>query len=184
MNQRYAPQRRKCEEKKCFVERCHEEEHNICRGGEEPGRAILKCSPGASVPNILISITVLTPQTFQLGSVSINTSRLCNPSTLVTISGEITAQLALTTSPGNLVLTRSCKGVEPQVVANFSVLGAIELLAVQPFSFQFCDCNSSCCCDCVTYSLAYVSIPAVAINLSFSNIVLSALAVEKGCDCN
>ncbi|NFN95721.1 DUF4489 domain-containing protein [Clostridium botulinum] len=149
--------------------------------GQKPGRAILKCGCGGSAPIPVISINTLgTVRPLPLASVTIDTSKLKCPTTVLTFTCEIKSVLDVSLRLNFLIKKSAKNGCCEYICGTHSFSDVLEFAETQTFSFQVCD--SSSCDDCVTYSVEYVPIDVVlALGGSINNAALTALAVENLC---
>ncbi|ACD24401.1 MULTISPECIES: DUF4489 domain-containing protein [Clostridium] len=149
--------------------------------GQKPGRAILKCGCGGSAPIPVVSVNALgTVRPLPLASVTIDTSKLKCPTTVLTFTCEIKSVLDVSLRLNFLIKKSAKNGCCEYICGTHSFSDVIEFAGTQTFSFQVCD-NSSCD-DCVTYSVEYVPIDFILnIGGSINNAALTALAVENLC---
>ncbi|MDR5586375.1 MULTISPECIES: DUF4489 domain-containing protein [Clostridium] len=149
--------------------------------GQEPGRAILKCGCSGSAPIPVVSANTLgTVKPLPLANVSIDTTNLKNPTTVLTFTCEIQSVLDVSLRLNFLIKKTTKNGYCEYICGTHSFSDVIEFVGIQTFSFQVCD--NSLCNDCVTYTVEYVPIDFI-LNLggSINNATLTALAVENLC---
>lgn len=186
-----------CEPRKCCHEECCEPKKCCCRPKKrcfeecvvvrkpsscapEPGKALLKCGRGAAGPLPLIAAgTILGLNgAIPVGSVTIDTRELCNPTILLTVNSIIAAPVAIA-STITFTVFKCCDGCKQPVGESFTFANALAALSSQSFSFQICDCAN--CCGCVTYSLEITNATLLAAGLTV-NSTITALAVESDCN--
>ncbi|MGG7176891.1 DUF4489 domain-containing protein [Clostridium paraputrificum] len=162
------------EEKKCVI-KC------ISHEGPKPGKAILKCGCGGGAPIPIVSLNILgTVKPLPLASVTIDTSNLKCPTTLLTFTAEITSVVDVALRLNFLIKKSSKSGCCEYICGTHSFSDVLEFFGTQSFSFQVCDCNP--CDECVTYSVEYVPIDVVlAVGAHITNASLTAIAVENIC---
>lgn len=161
---------------------CKKKEKCICQ--ELGGKAILKCKTIPAFDSTLVSIAIPHSHVTLL-KISIDPSALCNPSTLVSFSGKVSA-LANISLGASISLVKINGKSEETLVSHAIPDLKLDALSSTNFAFQYCDCDnlcSNCNCnksDCITYELRYnQGSLAVGVALSFTNVTLSALAVEN-----
>lgn len=149
------------------------------------GLSIMKCKTIPAFNPTLISLAV-AGASVTLAKISIDTSALCNPSTLVSIFGNISSTVAI--AVGSSITLVKIVGDQEEVLVSHAIPAAtlLNLLATTNFAYQYCDCEGSCStcncntADCVIYELRYNPGTAnIGVNLSFTNVTISAIAVEK-----
>lgn len=176
-----------CEPKKYYCEkecrpkkRCYEECYVVkkpCSCAPEPGKALLKCGRGAAGPLPLLDVGTLLglSNAIPVGSVTIDTRELCNPTILINVNSILAAPVAIATTL-TFTVFKCCDGCKQPVGESFTFSALLAALSSQSFSFQICDCAN--CCGCVTYSLEITNATLVAAGLTV-NSQITALAVEN-----
>ncbi|WP_415336295.1 DUF4489 domain-containing protein, partial [Clostridium perfringens] len=155
----------KCEPpKKVCCEKCYVVEKKV-NCAAEPGRAILRCGRGSAGPFPILNLGVIFGESnaIEVGSVNIDTTNLCNPSILLNVTITLNAPVAILSTLTFSIITFS---------------SPLEALSSQSFSFQACDTSN--CCECVTYKLKITNATLAAAGLSLTA-NMSALAVENLC---
>ena len=156
--------------------------HPSCRiynNSPEPGRALLSCGSGGIGPMPIISTPLSRP--IPVASVSINTSRLCNPKVLLTFTSLICLPATILVSL-NFIIIKTIDGGAPQAIGGthtFSELASV--LEAESFCFQYCDCSPSVGGTTYTVELEPSSLISVTAGLTITNATLSAIAVETLC---
>lgn len=144
----------------------------------EAGKAILKCGAANAGPLPILGTQGLIPALpIQVGSVTIDTSKLCNPSILITANLLINTPAALLSSL-TFRIVRCLDGCYQGVGGSFTFSDAIEALSSNSFTFSFCDCSS--CNGCATYSVEVSSATLLQAGTTIGG-TISALAVENIC---
>lgn len=193
MYQRSCPSKKHDDKKECKCDNkkdskwddekdCDHDDKKRCRRCEEPGKAILKCVCGNSQTNV-VKVDIDDGQLpYFLGSVSINLCELCNPTTLIGISGVFTVAKDLDKNAGTIQVFRHCDGHKKDLIKTFPTTGNIEKGEVESFKYEFC-ATDDCCHDCVTYSFEFFPPKYTDADdgLAISNITITALSVEKKC---
>ena len=165
------PRRKHCYEE-CFIVK------KSCSCAPKPGKALLKCSRGAAGPFPLVAAGVLLPQTYPLGSVTIDTRELCNPTVLLNFNFLINVPLGLLTTL-TFTVFKCCDGCKQPVGESFTFSEILPAgLATTSFSFQICDCSN--CCGCETYTVKITNATLLGAGVSVSA-QMTALAVENLC---
>ena len=165
------PRRNHCYEE-CFIVK------KSCSCAPKPGKALLRCARGAVGPLPLIAADVLLPKTYPVGSVTIDTRELCNPTVLLNFNFLINVPVGLLTTLTFSVF-KCCDGCRQPVGESFTFSELLPAgLANKSFSFQICDCSN--CCGCETYSVEVTSATLLGAGVSIVA-QLSALAVENFC---
>lgn len=168
-------------EKKCRPKkRCYEECYVVkkpCSCSPEPGKALLRCGRGGVGPLPLIDVGTLLGlnNAIPIGSVTIDTRELCNPTILLNVNSIISAPLAIATTL-TFTVFKCCDGCKQPVGESFTFASALTALSSQSFSFQICDCAN--CCGCITYSLELTNASLADAGLAV-NSQITALAVEN-----
>lgn len=142
-----------------------------------PGEAILRCSTGGLGPLPIINTVLSRP--LPVVSVNVDTTRMCNPSVLLTFTGQVNLPLGISVTL-NFVVNKTCEGGAPRQIGGtytFSTLATV--LEAESFAFQLCDTDT--CEDCCTYTVevSTTSIIDIVPGLTITNATLSALAVEN-----
>ncbi|SFC51980.1 DUF4489 domain-containing protein [Clostridium uliginosum] len=172
-----------CEPKHCHScepKHCHScvvcETRHSCAC--EPGRALLRCSCGLAGPLPILGTAGLIPTTpISVGSVSIDTTRMCNPSVLISATFQINTPIAILSNLTFRVV-KCVNGCTQPVGGSFTFSNAVEALSSESFSFKFCD--STECCGCATYSVEISSATLLQAGTTVSG-TITALAVENLC---
>lgn len=147
-------------------------------GCPEGGKSILKCGSANAGPLPIIGTQGLIPSLpLSVGSVTIDTCDLCNPSVLVTANLLINTPAALLSSL-TFRIVRCVDGCSQPVGGSFTFADPIEALSSNSFSFSLCDCSS--CNGCVTYSVEVTSATLLQAGTTIGG-TISALAVENIC---
>ena len=142
----------------------------------EGGRALLSCGSGGAGPFPIISTQLSRP--IPVASVSIDTSRLCNPRILLTFTSLIVLPATILVNL-NFIIEKSTEGGCPQEIGGthtFSELASV--LESESFCFQYCDCCPCTSCTTYTVKLAPSSLISETAGLTITNATLTALAVE------
>ena len=171
-----------CHEEK---EVCCKKEKEVCFKKEEEGtKVVLKCgNPGSVILPVLL-IPLVTPLTFTVSQVTVNTEDFCDPC----IKFEVASNVNVTVGVGlpialNFQIFRNCKNqfIPIPVGPIFTFSRVVSVLESTAFSFFVCDCNV-CPDDCCTYTLV-MTVPTlgVGIGASVTNATISALVVENDC---
>ncbi|BDC02095.1 TPA: DUF4489 domain-containing protein [Clostridium perfringens] len=169
----------KCEPpKKVCCEKCYVVEKKV-NCAPEPGRAILRCGRGSAGPFPILNLGVIFGESnaIEVGSVNIDTTNLCNPSILLNVTITLNAPVAIL-STLTFSIIKCCNGCSQPVGDSFTFSSPLEALSSQSFSFQACDTSN--CCECVTYKLKITNATLAAAGLSLTA-NMSALAVENLC---
>ncbi len=167
-----------CKPKKvCYEECCVVKRRTKC--SPEPGKALLKCGRGAAGPLPILADGLLLggSNAINVGSVTIDTSELCNPTTLLNFNIILSAPVAIGATITFSVI-KCCNGCTQPVGESFTFSALLGVLSSQSFNFQICD--QSECCDCTTYTLQITNATLLAAGLSLTANI-SALAVENIC---
>lgn len=166
-----------CDHRKC----CKQKK---CCDSPLGGKAILKCGRGAVGPLPKIDDGKIFGGTnaIHVGSVTIDTRNLCNPTVLLNFNIILT-NLSGEEEDFTLTFTvvKCCKGCTQPVGESFTFADELEKGVSRSFTFQICDCTN-CCDDCTTYTLQITSATLEKAGLSVKADI-SALAVENDC-CN
>lgn len=145
---------------------------------DEGGRSILKCGCANAGPLPILGTQGLIPSLpIPVGSVSIDTSKLCNPSVLVTANLLINTPVSLLSSL-TFRIVRCLDGCSQPIGGSFTFADPIEALSSNSFTFSFCDCSS--CKGCATYSIEVTSATLLQAGTTIGG-TISALAVENIC---
>ena len=112
-----------------------------------------------------------------VGSVSIDTTGLKNPTVLLSVTGIINAPIG---ALPNLTfrIIRCANGCSQPVGGSYTYAGTVDLLESNSFAFQYCDCSQ--CDGCATYTLEITSATIAQAGTTI-NTTISALAVENEC---
>ena len=167
-----------CKPKKVYYEECCVVKKR-CKPSPEPGRALLKCGRGAAgpLPALTTGLLLGGSNAINVGSVTIDTTELCNPTVLLNFNIIISAPVAIA-STLTFSVFKCCDGCTQPVGESFTFSAALGILASQSFNFQICD--TSDCCECTTYTLQITDATLAAAGLSLTANI-SALAVENIC---
>ena len=167
-----------CKNESC---KCNNPEHHNSRKPEPCEKeckicpTIIKCGCPSSVtlPAILAT-DLLQSRTFNVGTVTVDTSCLCNPVTKLEFSSNIVTAVALVITL-NFQVFKLCRGqINPIPVGPaWTYSRAVGVIEANTFSFDVCDCNS-CFDDCCTYTVVATVIVALAVGTSISNGTLIA----------
>ncbi|MBE6072299.1 MAG: DUF4489 domain-containing protein [Clostridium butyricum] len=150
--------------------------NNDC--SDQGGKSILKCGSANAGPLPILGTQGLIPTLpIPVGSVSIDTCKLCNPTILVTANLLINTPVSLLSSL-TFRIVRCLDGCSQPVGGSFTFSDAIEALSSSSFTFSFCDCSS--CKGCATYSIEVTSATLLQAGTTISG-TISALAVENLC---
>lgn len=176
-----------CKQESC---NCNKPEPCKCRKPEPCEKeckicpTIIKCGCPSSVtlPTILVT-DLLQSRTFNVGSVTVDTSCLCNPITKLEFSSNIVTAVALPITL-NFQVFKLCRCQTNPIpvgpVWTYSrLVGVIE---ANTFSFDVCDCNS-CFDDCCTYTVVVTVIGALAVGTSITNGTLIATSTCSTGNC-
>lgn len=188
-----------CEPRKCCHEECHEcrrhcdddchkcrrhcddDRHECkkrCKDAPEGGKALLRCGSGAAGPLPILGSAGLIPTTpIPVGSVSIDTRNLCNPTVLITVTALINTPVSILSSL-SFRIVRCIDGCSQHVGGSYTFSNAVEALSSDSFTFQYCDCAQ--CCGCATYSIEVSNATLIEVGTTI-NATISALAVENKC---
>ena len=187
------PNRKHCFEE-CFIVK------RPCSCAPTPGKSLLRCSTGSARP--LPEIDTLLPNPIPVGSITIDTRELCNPTVLLNFNAIITNPSKCgggrhhkdaAPAPGGgghdpheqdieatltFTVFKCCDGCTQPVGESFTFSATLDELSSQSFSFQVCDCSN--CCGCETYTVqitnATLTSPGLIVRAQ-----ISALAVENIC---
>ena len=155
------------------------ENHPSCRiynSSPEPGRVILSCGSGGIGPMPIISTPLSRP--IPVCSVSIDTSRLCNPKILLTFTSLICLPATILVNL-NFIIEKCTDGGSPQEIGGTHTFSEIaSVLESESFCFQYCDCSPCNSCTTYTVKLEPSSLISETAGLTITNATLSALAVE------
>lgn len=173
----------------CYNEpKCCDCDERICvckcefpKRGPQPGRALLSCGcgNGAQIPIIAAAILGNVTPT-PLASVTIDSSALKCPKTLLTFTAEIQSVVGVTLRLSFLVKKNTKGGCCQYICGTHNFTDTAALASVQTFSFQICD--STPCDECTTYTVEYIPIDiVVALGAAINNVSFTALAVENLC---
>ena len=143
----------------------------------EPGRALLNVGSGGVGPLPIISTPLSRP--IPVASVSINTSRMCNPKVLLTFTGIISLPVGILVNLNFIVVKTVGDGAPQPIGGTFTFAESVEVLEAESFAFQLCDCNPAYDNTTYTVQLEPTSLISVTAGLTITNAVLSALAVES-----
>lgn len=143
----------------------------------EPGRAILSCGSGSVGPMPLISTTFSSPMT--ITSVTIDTTRMCNPRVLLSFTGLICLPANILISL-NFIIEKSVNGGAPQAIGTHTFTELAGALESKPFCFQHCDCSPLVGGTTYTVKVQPSSFISETAGLTING-TLSALAVETLC---
>jgi hypothetical protein len=152
-------------------------ERRRCRRHPEPGKALLRCATGGVGPLPIITTALARP--IPVVSVTLDTTKLCNPSVLLTFTGQINLPVGVLVNL-NFIINKSCDGGAPiQVGGTFTFATLVTVLEAETFAFQFCDHDP--CPGCCTYTveLSTTSLIDITPGTTVTNATLSALAVEE-----
>lgn len=136
---------------------------------------IIKCGCPSSVTLPAIAITdLLESRTFNVGTVTVDNSCICNPITKLEFSSNIITAVALPITL-NFQIFKLCRGqLNPTPVGPIwtysRLIGVVE---ANTFSFDVCDCNS-CFDECCTYTVVATVIGLLAVGTSITNGTLIA----------
>jgi len=167
-----------CQEEK---EVCCRKEKEVCHKEEEGTKVVLKCGNPGSVALPVLLVPLVTPLTFTVATVTVNTSDFEDPC----IKFEVASNINITVGVGlpitlNYQIFRNCRNQFTPIPVGpiFTFSRALSVLESDAFSFFVCDCDV-CPDDCCTYSLV-VTVPTLGVGLgaSISNASISALVVE------
>ncbi|WP_411680363.1 DUF4489 domain-containing protein [Clostridium thailandense] len=146
---------------------------NPCKKEEKHCPTIIKCGcpSSSSIPAATVAGT-----TFTVSSLSLDTSKLCDPTVKLEFASNLVVPVAFTGSVDFQVF-KICRGqLTPIPVGPAWTFSLVALLASQTFSFFVCDCNS-CFDDCCTYTVVATVTSAVTVGtLSINNATLGAIA--------
>jgi hypothetical protein len=143
----------------------------------EPGRAVLNVGHGGIGPMPVISTPLSRP--IPVASVSIDTSRLCNPKVLLTFTCLICLPANICVNL-NFVVIKIVDGGSPQAIGGTHTFSEVaSVLESESFCFQYCDCNPSYRNTTYIVELEPSSLIAVTAGLTITNATLSALAIES-----
>jgi len=156
--------------------------HPSCRiynNSPEPGKALLSCGSGGIGPMPKSSEHSSNP--IQVASVSIDTSRLCNPRVLLNFTCVIGLPEDIEVTLNFVIIKTIDCGVPQAIGGTHTFIEKADKLESESFCFQFCDCNPSV--GGITYTVKID--PSSKIHdkdgLTITNATLSALAVETLC---
>jgi hypothetical protein len=142
----------------------------------EPGRALLNVGAGGIGPMPIISTPLSRP--ISIASVSIDTTRLCNPKVLLTFTSLVVLPVGILVNL-NFIIVKTVGDGAPQAVGPTNTFAEVAtVLESESFSFQYCDCNPAYGNTTYTVQLEPTSLISVTAGLTITNAVLSALAVE------
>ncbi len=140
---------------------------------KKPCPTIIKCGCPSS--------TTLPPATiagtaFPLTSLSLDTSRLCDPHVKLEFASNLVAAV-LFTGTINFQVFKICRGQNvPVPVGPAWTFSLVALLSSQTFSFFVCD-SDSCFDECCSYTVVATVTSAVTVGtLSINNATLGAIA--------
>ena len=153
---------------------------NPCNKEKSTCPTIVKCS---SPNSITLPAATVAGTAFNLGSLTLNTSRLCSPCVKLEFASNLVATVAFTGSL-NFQVFKQCRGqLTPVAIGAAWTFNLVALLSSQTFSFFICDCDCDSCFDeCCTYTVvATVTSPVTVGTLSINNATLGAIAASSGC---
>ncbi len=150
---------------------------------DKHNQTIIRCGTPATAT---IPAGAATPvRTFPVGSVTVNTSCLCDPC----IKLEYASNLVATGFTGTVSFQvyRLCGSQATPVAIGpawiFSIPAATPITATTTFSFFVCDCDS-CFRDCCTYSVVATPTTATVGTLNINNATLGVIAASRANCCH
>ena len=141
---------------------------------------IVKCG---STGSVTIPLATVAGTTFNLSSLTMNTTGICNPCTKIEVTNNIIAT-AFTGSISFQVYKQCRNQFAPIPIGPaFTFSEAVAITASSTFTFFVCDCDS-CDNECCVYTLvATVTTLTVGV-LSINNSTLSGIAAGQiNCNC-
>jgi len=144
-----------------------------CKKEKKACPTIIKCScPGS----VTVPAATVAGTTFPLTSLTLNTSRLCNPSIKLEFASNFVTAIAFTGSL-NVQVFKTCRGQStPVPIGPAWQFNLVALLSSETFSFFVCD-SDSCFDECCTYTVVATVTSVVTVGtLSINNATLGAIA--------
>lgn len=163
-----------CECECCCDDCCSEKKHERLTG------TVLKCgSPGF----VAFDDTTVVGTTRTLTALQINTSEFENPC----IQLSVTANIYIGALGGyNFQIFRLCSDQAAATPVS-GIYGYSRLVATtetDSFNFTVCDCDCDSCMEgCCTYFVVVTVAVPIVLESFISNVTLSAIVSENGCDC-
>jgi hypothetical protein len=142
----------------------------------EPGRALLNVGSGGAGPLPIISTPLSRP--IPVASVSIDTSKMCNPKVLLIFTSLISLPLGAVVTLNFTILKTVGDGAPQPIGGTYTFAEVASVLEAESFSFQHCDCNAAYGNTTYSVQLEPSSLISVTAGLTITNATLTALAVE------
>jgi hypothetical protein len=142
----------------------------------EPGRALLNVGSGGAGPLPIISTPLSRP--IPVASVSIDTSKMCNPKVLLIFTSLISLPLGAVVTLNFTIIKTVGDGAPQPIGGTHTFAEVATVLEAESFSFQHCDCNPAYGNTTYTVQIEPSSLISVTAGLTITNATLTALAVE------
>ncbi|MBV7272817.1 DUF4489 domain-containing protein [Clostridiaceae bacterium UIB06] len=148
---------------------------NPCKKEEKHCTTVVKCGSPSSTT---IPAATVAGTTFTVTSLTLDTSKLCDPTVKLEFASNIVAAVAFTGTI-NFQVFKICRGqLTPVPVGPAWTLSETALLFAETFSFFICDCNF-CYDECCTYTVVATVTSAVTVGtLAINNATLGAVAAS------
>ena len=141
---------------------------------------LLKC--GTSFPASVLA-TSPTGTSFTLGTLTLITSRFCDPCIKFEFASNIVTTAAIATL--NFQIFRLCRNqISPTAIGPiWTFATSVATTDASTFTFIFCDCDFCPNDDCCTYSVVATVIDSETGTVAINNPILSAIVAENQHHC-
>ncbi len=167
----------------CRKDRRDHDDRDRDRDKKNQTEVTLKCSSPGSVA---IPVLADPGSTFTPTSLTVNTSKCCNPCTKLEFTSNITLPVGFVGTLSFQIFKQCRNQFTPVPVGpafTFARTVALVVGEASTFSFFICDCDS-CNDDCCTYSVVITNQTAIELGATITNATLSALTVCQVNKCN